>query len=81
METIKLSDICDFKAVSNVTGKVLTEIIIKDNSARINIPSVESWNITELRFACKRNKVKGYTKMSREELIVEVKGIIEKFKI
>lgn len=43
----------------------------------INIPAVETWPITHLRNACKRNKVKGYTKMDREQLIVAVKAIIE----
>ncbi|MEK4091699.1 hypothetical protein [Viridibacillus sp. FSL H8-0110] len=41
----------------------------------INIPSVDTWNLTQLRFTCKNKKVKGYTKMSREQLIEEVKRI------
>lgn len=45
----------------------------------INIPAVDTWNITDLRYTCKRNKVKGYTKMSREELISEVKRIVANF--
>jgi len=46
----------------------------------INIPSIDSWTITDLRFTCRKNKIKGYSKMSREELIEEVKKIINKFK-
>ena len=42
----------------------------------IEIPSVDTWNITALRGACKRNKVKGYTKMDKEQLVEAVKGII-----
>lgn len=46
----------------------------------INIPSVEEWNVTQLRYTCKKNKVKGYTKMDRDELIVAVKEVISKLK-
>lgn len=44
----------------------------------INIPSVEEWTITSLKYACKHNKVKGYTKMSREQLVEEVNGILKR---
>ena len=43
----------------------------------INIPAVESWNITQLRYTCKKNKVKGYTKMDKPQLIEAVKDIIK----
>lgn len=46
----------------------------------INIPAVETWPITHLRNTCKKNKVKGYTKMDREQLIHEVKEIIKRMK-
>lgn len=46
----------------------------------INIPAVELWTITDLKYTCKKNKVKNYTKMSREELIKNVKDIIERYK-
>lgn len=46
----------------------------------INIPSVEDWNITQLRYTCKKNKVKGYTKMDRDQLIEAVKQVIENLK-
>lgn len=46
----------------------------------LNIPSVETWTLKELKYTCKRNKVKGYTKMTKDELIVAVKGVIENFK-
>ena len=44
----------------------------------IKIPAIDTWPITHLRNACKRNKIKGYTKMDREQLIVAVKGILKR---
>jgi hypothetical protein len=49
---------------------------VKDEPVIINIPGPEEWPITHLRNCCKKNKVKGYTKMTREELVVEVRKII-----
>ena len=78
-------DNCDVEIIDG-TGEVLfkgkgsTPITLEDNSATINIPSIESWTITELRYTCRRNKVKGYTKMDKEQLIEEVKKVINKFK-
>jgi hypothetical protein len=46
----------------------------------INIPAVETWNITQLRYTCKKNKVKGYTKMKKPQLIEEVKKVIANLK-
>lgn len=46
----------------------------------IDIPKVEDWTITDLRYTCSRNKVKGYTKMTKDELVIEVKRIIENMK-
>lgn len=46
----------------------------------LNIPNVETWTMTDLKYTCKRNKVKGYTKMTKDELIVAVNGVIEKLK-
>lgn len=43
----------------------------------IKIPAIETWPITHLRKACKKNKVKGYTKMNRNELIAAVKEVIK----
>lgn len=43
----------------------------------INIPGVEDWNITQLRYCCKNHKVKGYTKMNRGQLIKAVKEILK----
>ncbi|MFT8313191.1 MAG: hypothetical protein ABF633_02930 [Clostridium sp.] len=45
----------------------------------IHMPSVKEWNITQLRYACKKNKVKGYTKMNRDQLIVAVENIIKNY--
>ena len=44
----------------------------------INIPKVEDWTITDLRYTCKKNKIKSYTKMNKEQLINAVKKIINK---
>lgn len=49
---------------------------MKEKPVIINIPSVDTWNLTSLRYACKKNKVKGYKKMTRDQLIEEVKGIV-----
>lgn len=46
----------------------------------INVPGVESWSLKELRSCCKNNKVTGYTKMNREQLIEEVRDIIKKLR-
>lgn len=46
----------------------------------INIPPVEEWPLKELKMVCKHNKIKGYTKMERSELIKHVKEIIKKMK-
>lgn len=43
----------------------------------IVIPPVETWTLKDLKFTCSHNKVKGYTRMSRDELIAAVKEIIK----
>lgn len=50
---------------------------IKGESVTIRVPSVESWTLKELKYCCKNNKVKGYTKMNKEQLVVAVKKILE----
>lgn len=52
---------------------------IKGGAVTIKIPSPEEWTITDLRKTCKKNKVKGYTKMSREQLIEAVRQILKNF--
>lgn len=49
---------------------------MSEQTVIINIPPVEEWTITILRYACKNHKVKGYTKMDREQLIQHVKEIL-----
>lgn len=49
-----------------------------EETVTIQVPSVETWGITALRYTCKKNKVKGYTKMDREQLIQAVKEVINK---
>lgn len=51
--------------------------IVGNGKTVIKIPDVEEWNITALRNCCKKNKVKGYTKMSKCELVAKVKEIIK----
>ncbi|MEM5662336.1 hypothetical protein AAHB62_31785 [Bacillus cereus] len=46
----------------------------------INIPPVEEWPLKQLKSVCRHNKIKGYTKMDREQLIKHVKEIIESMK-
>lgn len=45
----------------------------------IDMGKLEDWPITHLRNACKKNKVPGYSKMSKEELVQAVRGILDKF--
>lgn len=49
---------------------------IKGDAITINVPAVKDWNITELRRCCKKNKVKGYTKMDKQQLANEVEKIL-----
>lgn len=53
---------------------------MNDEPIIIHMPKIEDWTITSLRNTCKKNKVKGYTKMNKEQLIIEVKNIINKIK-
>lgn len=43
----------------------------------IDIPPVEEWTMKQLKYVCKHHKVKGYTRMNREQLIEAVKAILE----
>lgn len=42
----------------------------------INIPPVEEWTLRNLKSVCRHNKIKGYTKMERDQLVQCVKGIL-----
>lgn len=53
---------------------------MSDKEVIINIPSVDTWTLKDLRYACKKNKIKNYTKMSREELVSAVTKLIENLK-
>jgi len=55
----------------------MTEIATKE--IVLNIPSVDDWTLTDLRKCCRKNKVKGYAKFSREQLIKAVKDVIKQF--
>lgn len=50
---------------------------IKGKPVTIKVPGVEEWTLKELRYFCKNHKVKGYTKMNKEQLVVAVKKILE----
>lgn len=54
------------------------KVVSSNEKVIIKIPGVESWTLTDLKRVCKHNKVKGYTKMSREELVEQVKIILDK---
>ncbi len=54
-------------------------VVKNDEPVTIKIPAIEEWPISHLRRACQKNKVKGYSKMNKEQLVVEVKNIIDKF--
>jgi len=55
----------------------MTEIAPKE--VVLNIPTIEDWTLTDLRKCCRKNKVKGYAKFSREQLIEAVRSVIEQF--
>lgn len=46
----------------------------------IKIPPVEEWTLSDLKRVCKHNKIKGYTKMSKTELIKHVQDVIDRMK-
>ena len=50
---------------------------IKGESVTIKVPGVEDWTLKELKHCCKNHKVKGYSKMNREQLVVAVKEILK----
>lgn len=43
----------------------------------LNMQPVEKWTKTDLLFACKKHRVKGYTRMKKPQLIEAVKKIME----
>lgn len=43
----------------------------------LNSPAVEEWPISHLRNACAKNGVKGYSKMTKDELVTEVKKLFK----
>ncbi|WP_242480028.1 hypothetical protein [Bacillus cereus group sp. N21] len=54
---------------------------MSDQTVIINIPPVEEWPMKQLKSVCRHNKVKGYTKMDREQLVQHVKEIIKNMKL
>lgn len=52
---------------------------IKGEAITIQMPKIEDWTISDLRKTCKKNKVKGYTKMTKDQLVEAVKQIIDNF--
>lgn len=45
----------------------------------IDMGRLEDWPITHLRRTCQKNKIKGYSKMSKEDLVLAVREILKKF--
>lgn len=56
-------------------GKTSHEI--KGEAVTIQIPKLEDWPISHLRKACKKNKVKGYTTMTKEQLVEAVRQLFK----
>ncbi|WP_167332908.1 hypothetical protein [Bacillus gaemokensis] len=49
---------------------------MSEETITINIPPVEEWPLKQLKSVCRHNKIKGYTKMGREQLIQHVRVIL-----
>ncbi|MBJ8030709.1 hypothetical protein [Bacillus cereus group sp. N21] len=49
---------------------------MREETIVINIPRVEEWTLRNLKSVCRHNKIKGYTKMNREQLVQCVKEIL-----
>lgn len=49
---------------------------MSEKAVIINIPPVEKWTIKNLKSVCRHNKIKGYTKMERDQLVQCVKDIL-----
>lgn len=54
-----------------------TQEIKGTDKVLIRIPGIDEWSLSELKYCCKKNKVKGYTKMSKEQLQEVVKEIVK----
>jgi len=54
-----------------------TQKIKGTDKVSIRIPGINEWSLSELKYCCKKNKVKGYTKMSKEKLQEAVKEIVK----
>lgn len=53
---------------------------MEEQAITINITPVEKWTLKQLKSVCKHNKIKGYTKMDRKELVQHVKEVIKSMK-
>ncbi|MBY0129140.1 hypothetical protein H0177_02530 [Bacillus cereus] len=49
---------------------------MEEQAITINIPPVEKWTLRDLKSVCRHCKIKGYAKMSRDQLIVQVREIL-----
>ncbi|PDY91452.1 hypothetical protein [Bacillus toyonensis] len=56
------------------------DIGMNDQTVIVSIPPVEEWPLKQLKSVCRHNKIKGYTKMDRKELVHHVKEIIKSMK-
>lgn len=54
-----------------------TQEIKGSDKVSIRIPGIDEWSLSDLKKCCKRNKVKGYTKMSKEQLQEAVNEIVK----
>lgn len=74
-EEFKRIDQNEIKLDMQTFGKGMVNV--SEETIVINIPVPEEWTVTDLKYACKHNKVKGYTKMSKEQLVEAVKVILD----
>ncbi|MEH6848582.1 hypothetical protein [Bacillus pseudomycoides] len=49
---------------------------MKEKAITINIQPVEKWTLRDLKSVCRHNKIEGYAKMSREQLVNHVREIL-----
>ena len=54
-----------------------TQEIKGTDKVSIRIPGINEWSLSDLKKCCKGNKVKGYTKMSKEQLQEAVREIVK----
>jgi hypothetical protein len=57
---------------------IKSEHIVTGGTATISLGSVEDWPITRLKKICQKNRVPGNKNMTKDQLVAEVKKILDK---